>query len=314
MHLEEALSERVLGQEAAIKEVAEAVRTARAGLKKANRPIGVFLFLGSTGIGKTELAKVLAQSLFGSEDALIRFDMSEFSEKHNVARLIGAPPGYIGYGEEGQLTGKVRTRPYCVVLFDEVEKAHPSVFDIFLQMLDEGQLTDAMGRRALLTESIIILTSNLGTGPDDRPKRAIGIRMGDEEHVSSDAYRRSIEQAVQRAFRPELLNRITHRIVFSPLTKAVMLQILDKLIAQLKTMLQGKSFAVEFSDQAKDFLLQEGHWDVYGARELERTFERLITTPLAREILEGKSDVGATICVAVAKGRLSFLKGDASRE
>ena len=316
VELEEFLMRRVIGQDVAIKEVAEAIRTARVGLKKPNRPVGVFLFVGSTGTGKTELAKALAEFLFGTEDALIRFDMSEYGEKHNVARLIGAPPGYLGHDEEGQLTGKVRTRPFCVVLFDEIEKAHPDVFNIFLQIFDDGRLTDSKGRRTMFTESIMILTSNLGIASQvEVPRRGIGFDLGGDEGAAAsgvrlEVYRRRIEEAVRQVFRPELLNRINHQVIFYPLTKEVVFQILDKLIEQLNRLLADKGVTVELSVEAKELLLAEGYSEAYGARELERAFERLLVTPLGMEILEKRIDRGARVHVVVRDGSLQFQCGD----
>jgi ATP-dependent Clp protease ATP-binding subunit ClpC len=310
LQMEEVLSRRVIGQEAAIKQVADAIRTARVGLKRPNRPLGVFLFLGSTGTGKTELAKATAEFLFGSEEALIRFDMSEYGEKHTVSRLIGAPPGYIGHEEEGQLTGKVRTRPYSVVLFDEIEKAHPEVFDIFLQIFDDGRLTDSKGRRTMFTECIIILTSNLGFSRDAKsPGRAIGFRQGagsEAGQAERAEYERNLRDAVSQAFKPELLNRIGHQVIFYRLSKQAIVQILDKLIRQLNGLLANKTITLAFSDEAKAFLIEEGYSEQYGARELERVFERRVATPMAREILEQRVVPGSRVYVNVRGDEICF--------
>jgi ATP-dependent Clp protease ATP-binding subunit ClpC len=301
LQLENALSCRVKGQDHAISTLAEVIRTARAGIKKPNRPVGVFLFAGATGTGKTELAKALAEFLFGSEDALIRFDMSEYAEKHNVARLIGAPPGYIGYDEEGQLTGRVRNHPYCVVLFDEIEKAHQEVFNIFLQIFDDGRLTDSRGRRTLFTESIIIMTSNLGASHiGSKAKRPLGVDIGspslEPEDGRAQDYERSILGAIRGAFRPELLNRINHIIVFRPLSREVVTEILGKLIEQLNASLADRRIVVEFSQETFDFIVAEGYSEAYGARELERVFERRVATPLARAILDRRISAGSVVC------------------
>jgi ATP-dependent Clp protease ATP-binding subunit ClpC len=309
--LEEALGNRVKGQDHAISTLAEAIRTARAGIKKPNRPVGVFLFAGATGTGKTELAKALAEFLFGSEDALIRFDMSEYAEKHNVARLIGAPPGYIGHDEEGQLTGKVRTRPYSVILFDEIEKAHSEVFNIFLQIFDDGRLTDARGRRTLFTESIIILTSNLGSSQvAGKAKRRIGIDIGsrsvEPDGIGPPDYERSILEAVRGAFRPELVNRINHIVVFRPLSREVVADILGGLVDQLNGALADRRIEVELSSEVFDIIIAEGYSETYGARELERVFERRIATPLAKAILEERIVAGSAVRARVAGGEIRF--------
>ncbi|RJP19940.1 MAG: ATP-dependent Clp protease ATP-binding subunit [Candidatus Abyssobacteria bacterium SURF_5] len=315
LRLDETLARRVMGQDEAIRQVADTVRTARAGLKKPNRPVGVFLFLGPTGTGKTELAKALAEALFGNEEALLRFDMSEYGEKHNVARLIGAPPGYIGHDEEGQLTGRVRTRPYSVILFDEIEKAHKDVFDVFLQIFDDGRLTDSKGRRASFTESIIIMTSNLGTSAGPAPqKRDIGVSLGPpaeptgERNIAQqkNEQERRVQEALTGAFRPELLNRIDRKIVFAPLSREVVTRILEKLIDGLNKRLEDQSVECEFSQEVRDLIMEKGYSETYGARELERVFETLITTPLARALLEGRVETGQTVRFELRNGEIRF--------
>ena len=311
MGMEVALASRVKGQDEAIKVVSSAIRTARAGLKKANRPVGVFLFLGSTGTGKTELAKTLAEFLFGSEETLIRFDMSEFGEKHNVARLVGAPPGYIGHDEEGQLTGRVRTRPYSVILFDEIEKAHTDVFDIFLQIFDDGRLTDGKGRRTSFTESIIIMTSNLGAASaHGQAKRPIGVDLASSGAEEGDgeraAYRKRLCDAAKSVFRPELLNRIEHQVIFYPLPREIVFQILDRMIGLLNQMLADRRITVQLSEEAKKLLLDEGYSEAYGARELERVFERRVAAPLAEQLLAGRFSPGNEIRIDVCEGGLRF--------
>jgi ATP-dependent Clp protease ATP-binding subunit ClpC len=307
--MEQVLQKRIIGQDDAIRQLADAVRTARAGLKKSNRPVGVFLLLGPTGTGKTELAKAVAEFLFGNEDALIRVDMSEYREKHNVSRLIGAPPGYIGHDDEGQLTGKVRTKPYSVILFDEIEKAHPDVFDILLQIFDDGRLTDSKGRRAMFTESIIIMTSNLGSADGLRGhKKPVGFHRSvpDNGVVESSASEHELHALLAETFRPEFLNRITRTIIFKSLSREVGARILERLVKQLNQRLEEKEITVELSPEAAGFLLKEGFSEVYGARELERVLDARIGTPLARAILDRQFGPGDTVKVQVVNGKIAF--------
>ena len=307
LRMEEALRRRVIGQEEAVRAVSEAVRTARAGLKDPRRPIGVFLFVGTTGTGKTELAKALAEFLFDDEERLIRIDMSEYMEKHTVSRLIGAPPGYVGYEEEGQLTGPVRSNPYSVVLFDEVEKAHPDVFDIFLQIFDDGRLTDARGRRASFSETVIILTSNLGNRIEGAA-RAIGLQLAGAAAKAGDAeqeaYRRRIMDAVKGALRPELLNRIQRTVFFFPLSQESLRQIIDKILGGLRQRLRGRRVNVELTEAAYALLMQEGSHPQFGAREMERAIDRLLVQPLGKALLEGRFTEGTTVCVDARDGEL----------
>jgi ATP-dependent Clp protease ATP-binding subunit ClpC len=307
LRMEEALRRRVIGQEEAVRAVSEAVRTARAGLKDPRRPIGVFLFVGTTGTGKTELAKALAEFLFDDEQRLIRIDMSEYMEKHAVSRLIGAPPGYVGYEEEGQLTGPVRSNPYSVVLFDEVEKAHPDVFDIFLQIFDDGRLTDARGRRASFSETVIILTSNLGNRIEGAA-RPIGLQLAGAAAKAGDAeqetYRRRIMDAVKGALRPELLNRIQRTVFFFPLSQESLRQIIDKILGGLRQRLRGRRVNVELSEAAYDLLMQEGSHPQFGAREMERAIDRLLVQPLGKALLEGRFAEGTTVRVDAGDGEL----------
>ena len=295
LHLEERLHERVVGQEEAVRAVANAVRRARAGLKDPNRPIGVFLFLGPTGVGKTELAKALAEALFDDERAMVRIDMSEYQEKHTVSRLIGAPPGYVGYEEGGQLTEAVRRRPYTVVLFDEVEKAHPEVFNVLLQVFDEGRLTDGKGRTVDFKNTIIIMTSNIGS-------QWIKELAGQDEHKM----RQLVLSALDQHFRPEFLNRIDEIVIFHPLTMDHLRRIVDIQLRRLRAMLAERRMSLEVTEEAKQYLATVGYDPVYGARPLKRAIQRELIDPLAMEILKGTFHEGDVIRVDLRDGRLVF--------
>jgi ATP-dependent Clp protease ATP-binding subunit ClpC len=307
LHMEERLHERVVGQDQAIQVVSDAIRRARAGLRDPRRPIGSFIFLGPTGVGKTELAKALAAFLFDDEDALLRFDMSEFQERHTVSRLIGAPPGYVGYGEGGELTEAVRRRPYRVILFDEIEKAHPDVFNTLLQLLDDGRLTDAQGRTVDFRNTVVIMTSNLGTAEMNR--QALGFLSGQRTQSASERAR--LEAAAQRAlhetFRPEFLNRIDEIVVFEPLTEAELSQIVDLLAADLFSRLQERGIAVRLTDAARKAVVKEGYDPSYGARPLRRVMQRRIENPLARKVLAGEIGEGETVVVdTTPEGEYTF--------
>ena len=288
LHMETDLAGRVVGQDEAVRAISNAVRRARAGLQDPNRPIGSFLFLGPTGVGKTELTKALANFLFDDDTAMVRIDMSEFMEKHAVARLIGAPPGYVGYEEGGVLTEAVRRRPYQVILFDEVEKAHPDVFNVLLQVLDDGRLTDGQGRTVDFRNTVIILTSNLGT-------EFLGLE-GDQTQA-----RAQVMQAVRGHFRPEFLNRLDEIILFHRLTRANMDKIVDIQIARLDKLLADRKIAVELDDKARQWLGNAGYDPVYGARPLKRVIQRRLQDPLAQLILEGNIAEGATVSVSAGK-------------
>ncbi len=298
LKMEERLAQRVVGQDHAIKAIANAVRRARAGLKDPNRPIGSFMFLGPTGVGKTELAKALAEFMFDTEQALIRFDMSEYMEKHAVSKLIGAPPGYVGYEEGGQLTEAVRRRPYSVILFDEIEKAHPDVFNILLQILDDGRLTDSKGRTVNFQNTIIIMTSNIGS------------QWVQELQYDRREMERRVMEAVRAHFRPEFLNRIDEIIVFNNLTKEHLKRIVEIQVRYLQDRLEDKHIVIHLTDRAKEWLAQVGYDPVYGARPLKRAIQRYIEDPLAIKLLEGTFQEGDHILVDFdeTKGQLDFRK------
>ncbi|MBE8997919.1 ATP-dependent chaperone ClpB [Nostoc sp. LEGE 12447] len=299
LHLEDELHHRVIGQEEAVTAVADAIQRSRAGLADPNRPIASFIFLGPTGVGKTELAKALAGYMFDSEDALVRIDMSEYMEKHAVSRLIGAPPGYVGYEEGGQLTEAIRRRPYSVILFDEIEKAHPDVFNIFLQILDDGRVTDAQGHKVDFKNAIIIMTSNIGS-------QYILDVAGDNAHY--DEMRRRVMEAMRNSFRPEFLNRIDEIIIFHGLDKKELRQIVLLQVQRLRQRLVDRKISLKLSDIALDFLAEVGYDPVYGARPLKRAIQRELETQIAKAILRGEFNNGDTIFVDVQNERLSFSR------
>jgi ATP-dependent Clp protease ATP-binding subunit ClpB len=296
LHMDEKLRERVVGQEQAIAAVSEAVRRARAGLQDPRRPIGSFLFLGPTGVGKTELCKALAEFLFDDEQAMIRIDMSEYMEKHAVARLVGAPPGYVGYEEGGTLTEAVRRRPYQVILFDEVEKAHHDVFNILLQVLDDGRLTDGQGHTVDFRNTIIVLTSNLGAE----------ILAALLEGQPSDAAREQVMEVVRRSFRPEFLNRIDEIILFNRLGRNEMKRIVDIQLKALQKLLDDRKIKLNVDEQAKTWLANTGYDPVYGARPLKRVIQRHLQNPLATMLLSGAIKDGDTVAVVVRDGQLAI--------
>src|SRR5687768_7961371 len=297
IHMEERLHERVIGQHEAIMAVSNAIRRARAGLQDPNRPLGSFIFLGPTGVGKTELARALAEFLFDDEHSMIRIDMSEYQEKHTVSRMIGAPPGYVGYDEAGQLTEAVRRRPYSVVLFDEVEKAHPEVLNVLLQLLDDGRLTDGKGRTIDFKNVVVIMTSNLGS-------QYIAEHTGD----LTEGVRRQVTETLRQHFRPEFLNRIDEIIFFHALGMEHMKSIVDIQVRGLLKRLEDRKIHVELTDAAKDFIVAEGYDPMYGARPLKRTIQRRVLDPLAMRVLEGEFREGDQVVVDVEDNGLSFLK------
>jgi ATP-dependent Clp protease ATP-binding subunit ClpC len=297
MHLEEQLHERVIGQEEAVEAVAEAVRRARAGLSDPNRPIGSFLFLGPTGVGKTELARTLAEVLFGEEAAMVRIDMSEFQERHTVSRLVGAPPGYVGYEEAGQLTESVRRRPYSVLLLDEIEKAHADVFNILLQILDDGRLTDAQGRTVDFKHTVIIMTSNLGS---DR------IQAHARRNESFEELKADMDQILKHSLRPEFINRIDEVIVFRTLDKEQISEIARLLLERTERRLHAQDIEVEFTEAAVEFVAEEGFDPEFGARPLRRTIQRRVDNELSRMVLEGALNPGDKVVVDLEEGKLTF--------
>ncbi|HZU06220.1 MAG TPA: ATP-dependent Clp protease ATP-binding subunit [Chloroflexota bacterium] len=300
LRMEEALRSRVVGQEEAISVVSRAVRRARAGLKDPKRPIGSFIFLGPTGVGKTELARALAEFMFGSEDALIRIDMSEFMERHSVARLVGAPPGYVGYDEGGQLTEAVRRKSYSVILLDEIEKAHPDVFNILLQILDDGRLTDAKGRRVDFRNTIVIMTSNVGAELIRR-QSSLGFSVArDEAKTEEEAYQKMKEKVLgemKNLFRPEFLNRIDATVVFRSLSRDDIRKIVDLMLQRVRGELTEQQIKIEVTDAAKDLLMERGYDPVFGARPMRRAIQNLIEDPLAEALLEGRFKSGDTVLI-----------------
>jgi ATP-dependent Clp protease ATP-binding subunit ClpB len=295
----------VIGQRPALEAVSHAVRRSRAGLQDPNRPIGSFIFLGPTGVGKTETARALAEFLFDDEDALVRIDMSEYMEKHAVARLIGAPPGYIGYEEGGQLTEAVRRRPYAVILFDEVEKAHPDVFNLLLQLLDDGRLTDSQGRTVDFRNTVVIMTSNVGS-------HMILERAGaDWEEVAA-----LVQAELRRHFRPEFLNRVDDVIVFHPLGLDELKQIVELQLRRVERLLEDRRIRLEITPAAKARIAEEGFDPAFGARPLKRAIQRLVQSPMALRLLEGEFADGETVVVDAEQGtaQLAFRRGAAAAE
>ncbi|MEI7474457.1 MAG: ATP-dependent chaperone ClpB [bacterium] len=304
LDMENVLHNRVIGQEDAVTAVAEAVRRARAGLKDPNRPTGSFIFLGPTGVGKTELAKTLAGFLFNDENSLIRIDMTEYMEKHAVSKLIGAPPGYIGYDEGGQLTEQVRRKPYSVILFDEIEKAHPDVFNIMLQILDDGRLTDSKGRTVDFKNTVIIMTSNIGS--NIILEGTLSSLMGNDNAMESA--KRDVMELMREHFRPEFLNRIDEIVFFKGLSMFQLQKIVDIQIANLSKLLADKEIKIEISDSAKELLARKGYDPLYGARPLKRVIRQMIENPLSKMIIEGKFNDGDKINIDTTNGELSFKK------
>src|SRR5436853_1056118 len=294
MRMEDELHKRVIGQQAAIEAVSKAIRRSRAGLKDPKRPTGSFIFLGPSGVGKTELARTLAEFLFGDEEAMTRIDMSEYMEKHSVSRLVGSPPGYIGYDEGGQLTEAVRRKPYCVLLLDEIEKAHPDVFNILLQILEDGRLTDAQGRTVDFRHCIVIMTSNVGAS-DIAKNASIGFTVGDETGISYDDMKSRIMGELKKVFRPEFLNRIDEVLVFHKLQKDEVKQLVDLLLRRIRESMAERELSLTLSEEAKDFLVEKGFDPAMGARPLRRAIQRYIEDPLSDAVLKSEMAPGSTI-------------------
>ena len=306
LKLESILHERVVGQDEAVVAVAKAIRRGRVGLKDPKRPIGSFLFLGPTGVGKTELCKALAEAMFGTENALIRVDMSEYMEKHSVSKMIGSPPGYVGYEGGGQLSEKVRRNPYSVILFDEVEKAHPDVFNILLQVLDDGHITDSQGHKIDFKNTVIIMTSNAGAENIIAPKQ-LGFMSQDDEKVRYQRMKTGVMDEVKRMFKPEFLNRIDDTIVFHPLTKDHMKEIVTILLNVLAKRTKNQmSIRLNAGDDVKEYLVEKGYDEKYGARPLKRTIQNLIEDKLAELVLEGKVREGDSVKITCKDGELKF--------
>jgi ATP-dependent Clp protease ATP-binding subunit ClpB len=300
LHMEDRLHQRLIGQDEAVTAVSDAIRRARAGLKDPKRPIGSFIFLGPTGVGKTELARALAEFLFDDENALVRIDMSEYMEKFAVSRLVGAPPGYVGYEEGGQLTEAVRRRPYQVVLFDEIEKAHPDVFNVLLQLLDDGRLTDSQGRTVDFKNTVVIMTSNVGSAALVEAAEA----GGEVFDQAADAVRDSLREQ----FRPEFLNRVDEVIVFRPLDEAQLMEIVGLLLADLESRLTDSGVRLEVTDAARRFVAREGYDPTFGARPLRRAIQRQVENPLAKAVLAGEVARGDSVRIDVKDGALVFEK------
>jgi ATP-dependent Clp protease ATP-binding subunit ClpB len=299
--LEAELGHRVIGQEAAVKAVADAVRRSRAGLSDPNRPTGSFIFLGPTGVGKTETARALAEFLFDDEKAIVRLDMSEYMEKHSVARMIGAPPGYVGYDEGGQLTEAIRRRPYSVILFDEIEKAHPDVFNVLLQILDDGRLTDSQGRQVDFRNTVIIMTSNIGS--------QLILDAGEQSDATGwGEVEARVRDRLKDHFRPEFLNRVDEIIVFRQLSRTDLASIVDLQLAGLRKLLAERHLKLDVTPEARALLIEEGYDPVYGARPLKRVIQRRLQNPIALELLQGAWRDGDTVRVERADKELKFLR------
>jgi ATP-dependent Clp protease ATP-binding subunit ClpC len=294
-HLGDSIKTGVIGQDDAVAKVVKAIQRNRAGLKDPNKPIGSFFFLGPTGVGKTQLAKVLAKNLFDSEEALIRIDMSEYMEKFSVSRLVGAPPGYVGYEEGGQLTEKVRRKPYSIILLDEIEKAHPDVFNMLLQVLDDGHMTDGLGRKIDFKNTIIIMTSNIGVRYLQDFGTGVGFGTKSQTEQKEEAAVGIIHKALKKAFAPEFLNRIDDMIIFNSLSKADIHKIIDIELAKLYKRIEDLGYGIKMTEKAKDYIADKGYDEKYGARPLNRAIQKYIEDPLAEEIINAKLEEGDTI-------------------
>jgi ATP-dependent Clp protease ATP-binding subunit ClpC len=316
LHMEDTLHQRLIGQEDAVKAVSRAIRRARVGLKNPNRPIASFIFSGPTGVGKTELTKALAAYFFGSEEAMIRLDMSEYMERHTVSKLIGSPPGYVGYNEGGQLTEAVRRRPYTVVLFDEIEKAHPDIFNMLLQILEDGRLTDAKGRTVDFKNTLLIMTSNIGSKVIEKGGGGLGFDFSeDQTDAQYNRIRSLVNEELKQYFRPEFLNRLDEIIVFRQLSKDEVKEIAEILLKDVFARLTEKSIALQVTDKFKERLVEEGYNPSYGARPLRRAIMRLLEDVLAEEILSGRLGEGSAALVDIGEeGKVIIHPQDAPRE
>ena len=308
IHLEEILHKRVIGQDEAVSAVSRAIRRSRVGLQDSKRPIGSFIFLGPTGVGKTELCKALAAAMFGDENAMLRIDMSEYMEKHTVSRLVGSPPGYVGFDEGGQLTEKVRRKPYSVILFDEIEKAHPDVFNILLQILDDGRLTDSQGRTVDFKNTVIIMTSNIGAKLLTEKHSSLGFTDENSENKETENTKELVLGELKKAFRPEFINRIDDIIVFDRLSKDEIKEIAVKMLAGLKKRLSDMEIEIEFTDEAVSAIADKGFDEVYGARPLRRAITSDIEDPLSEKMLDGTIKAKSKVKCDFADGKFTFAE------
>ncbi|HBN85794.1 MAG TPA: hypothetical protein DDZ89_18355 [Clostridiales bacterium] len=313
LHMEDILHKRVVGQEQAVEALSKAIRRSRVGLKDPQKPIGSFIFLGPTGVGKTELSKALAEAMFGDENAMIRVDMSEYMEKYSVSKLVGSPPGYVGYDEGGQLTDKVRTNPYSVLLFDEIEKAHPDVFNILLQVLDDGRITDGQGRTVDFRNTVVIMTSNVGAMQltEDRPLGFSFQQDNDESDYKS--LKGKVMTELKRSFRPEFLNRVDDIIVFHHLTKEHMNEIIEIMLKNLRDRLKSRNITLKVTDEVKSYIIKKGYDKAYGARPMKRVIQNLIEDGLAEKLLLNEIGDNDTVTVELEGEQLVFTK-DAVKE
>jgi ATP-dependent Clp protease ATP-binding subunit ClpC len=305
MNMEDDLHKRVIGQDQAIKTVSKAIRRSRSGLKDPKRPIGSFMFLGPSGVGKTELAKTIAEFLFEKEETLIQVDMSEYMEKHSVSKLVGSPPGYVGYDEGGQLTEMVRRKPYSVILLDEIEKAHPDVFNILLQIFEDGHLTDSQGKRVDFKNTVIIMTSNLGAR-EIQKNNPMGFKKIDTEDLSYDGIKEKVMSELKRVFRPEFLNRIDEVIVFHKLTEKQVFNIMDLMMSRLGQALELQGIMIDIKKSAKDLLLKKGYDSAMGARPMRRAIQSLIEDPISEKIIAGEVKSGQELVVKSKDGKIQF--------
>jgi ATP-dependent Clp protease ATP-binding subunit ClpC len=315
LKMDVALKGKIIGQDSAVAKLTKAIQRTRVGLKDPNKPIGSFIFLGPTGVGKTELAKTLTEYLFDSKDSLIRIDMSEYMEKFSISRLVGAPPGYVGYEEGGQLTEKVRRKPYSVILLDEIEKAHPDVFNILLQVLDDGILTDSLGRKVDFRNTIIIMTSNIGVRNLKDFGTGIGFATQNRVDNKDELVKSTIQNALRKTFSPEFLNRLDDVIVFNSLTREDIHKIIEISLGRLFERINNIGFSIELTDKAKDFIAEKGFDEQYGARPLNRAIQKYVEDPLAEEILRGDLKEGETIIADYSgEGETLFFKKQEKKE